>query len=165
MPKNRLRLDFSLQTTEERLKFLESYLPTITFTPDEHETETLSDYVLWGKNQNGLNAQQEGTVTLKEWASSKIESIEGLLENPGFQESKFQSLGQTHYRTKRTVFNREETLQKAPPHLKSIFNDLFTQIDYVELVINYYDILHDKRKTPPRASLLSKFNDEKLKKI
>jgi hypothetical protein len=50
LPKNRLRLDFSLQTTEERLKFLESYLPTLTFTPDEHETETLSDYVLWGKN-------------------------------------------------------------------------------------------------------------------
>jgi hypothetical protein len=91
LPKNRLRLDFSLQTTEERLKFLESYLPTITFTPDEHETETLSDYILWGKNQNGLNAQQEGIVTIKEWeqSSSRAESIEDLMEQPGFQEAKF----------------------------------------------------------------------------
>ena len=91
MPKNRLRLDFSLQTTEERLNFLESYLPTLTFTPDEHETETLSDYILWGKNQNGLNAQQEGIITIKEWDSSNshFESIEDLMEQPGFQESKF----------------------------------------------------------------------------
>ena len=95
MPKNRLRLDFSLQTTEERLKFLESYLPTITFTPDEHETETLSDYILWGKNKNGL------------------------------QEAKFTKLNATHYRTKRVVFNREDTLKKAPPHLVPIFKELF----------------------------------------
>jgi hypothetical protein len=66
--KNRLKLDFSLQTTEERLAFVNSYLPTLTFTPNEHETETLSDYILWGKNKNGLNAQQEGIATLKEWA-------------------------------------------------------------------------------------------------
>jgi hypothetical protein len=51
--------------------------------------ETLSDYVLWGKNKSGLNAQQEGDVTLKEWAASKVESIDGLIENPGFQEQRF----------------------------------------------------------------------------
>jgi len=65
---------------------LNSYLPTINFKPNEHEMETLSDYVLWGKNKSGLNAQQEGDVTLKEWAASKVESIDGLIENPGFQE-------------------------------------------------------------------------------
>ena len=85
MPSNRLRLDFSLQTAEERLQFLNEYLPTLKFTPNEHETETLSDYVLWGKNPDGQNAQQEGIITLKEWApNSNIESLEGLLEIPGF---------------------------------------------------------------------------------
>ena len=125
MPKNRLRLDFSLQTTEERLKFLESYLPTLTFTPDEHETETLSDYVLWGKNPNGLNAQQEGDVTLKEWASTKIDSIDSLMEIPGFQESKLHKLGGARYKTPKVVFNRKEALEKAPPHIKTILNELY----------------------------------------
>lgn len=84
MPKNRLRLDFSLETVDERLNFLNSYLPTITFIPDEHESETLSDYILWGKNQNGQNAQQEGIVTIKEWAPAQVDSIEELIAQPGF---------------------------------------------------------------------------------
>jgi hypothetical protein len=80
--------------------------------------ETLSDYVLWGKNKSGLNAQQEGDVTLKEWAASKVESIDGLIENPGFQEQRFQKLGGTHYKTARVVFDRDEVLKKAPQNLK-----------------------------------------------
>lgn len=129
MPRNRLRLDFSLQTAEERVSFLNSYLPTITFEPDEHELETLSDYLLWGKNQSGLNTQQEGLVSIKEWAPSKVESIDGLLETPGFQEQNLHRLGTTNYKTPRTVFNREEALRRANPFLQSIFEDLFQAID------------------------------------
>ena len=82
---NRLRLNFALETAEERLKFLDSYLPTLKFEPNEHELETLSDYLLWGKNEKGLNSQQDGNITLKEWAPSQnIESLEGLMEIPGF---------------------------------------------------------------------------------
>ncbi len=66
--KNRLRLDFSLSTTEERLAFVNEYLPTINFELTDHESETLSDYILWGKNAAGLNTQQEGSVVIKEWA-------------------------------------------------------------------------------------------------
>ena len=127
MASNRLRLDFSLETVEERLNFLNKYLPTITFIPNDHETETLSDYILWGKNpQTGLNAQQEGIITLKEWApNSNIESLESLMEIPGFQETRFQRIGGTHYRTKRYVFNREETLKKSTPEMRPIFEELF----------------------------------------
>ena len=126
--------------------------------------ETLSDYILWGKNKSGLNAQQEGDVTLKEWAASKVESIDGLIENPGFQEQRFQKLGGTHYKTARVVFNRDEVLKKAPQNLKQIFEDLFAQIDYMELVINYYDLQNGKRKTPPREALLKRFSEEKQQK-
>lgn len=83
------------------------------------------------------------------------------MEQPGFQESKFTQLNATHYRTKRIVFDREDTLKKAPPHLIPVFNELFAQIDYIELVINYYDLLHGKRTTPPRESLLKNFSEEK----
>lgn len=160
MPSNRLRLDFSLQTTEERLRFLESYLPTLTFIPNEHESETLSDYILWGKNpETGLNAQQEGNIILKEWApNTNVESLEGLMEIPGFQEARLRNIGGPHYRTKRIVFNRDEALRKATPYIKSILQDLFEEIDRTELTINYYELKTGKRQNPPRESLLKRFS-------
>jgi hypothetical protein len=93
MPKNRLRLDFSIETTTDRAAFVNKYLPTLTFTPNEHELNTIADYILWGKNEKGLNAQQEGDVILKEWTSaSDPESLESLLETPGFTETQLRSL-------------------------------------------------------------------------
>ena len=86
------------------------------------------------------------------------------MEQPGFQESKFTQLNSTHYRTKRVIFDREDTLQKAPAHLVPVFQDLFAQIDYIELVINYYDLLHGKRTTQPRESLLKNFSEEERQK-
>ncbi len=86
------------------------------------------------------------------------------METPGFQETKLKKLGSTHYRTARVVFNREDALRRASPELKAIFEDLFAQIDYIELVINYYDLQNGKRKTPPRDSLLARFNEDKRQK-
>ena len=86
------------------------------------------------------------------------------MEMPGFQESKLKKLGGTHYRTSRVVFNREEVLQKATPEVQGILEDLFNQIDYIELVINYYDLKVGKRKTQPRESLLKKFDEEQRQK-
>ena len=162
MAYNRLRLDFSLNTTEERLDFVESYLPTLDFQLTEHETETLSDYILWGKNSDGQNVQQEGIIKLKEWAPQNVDSIEGLMDVPGFQEARLQPLHGTHYRAKRVVFNRKDALSKAPPYYQELLITLFNEIDRTELLINYYDLLHGKRKTPPRASLTSRFSEEEL---
>ena len=83
------------------------------------------------------------------------------METPGFQETKLKKLGSTHYTTPRVVFDRKEALEKAPEHLKEVFQNLFDQIDYIELVINYYDLENGKRKNPPRESLVSRFNEEK----
>ena len=161
--KNRLRLDFSLQTAEERLAFLDSYLPTLTFVPNEHEQETLSDYVLWGKNQDGLNAQQEGIAVIKEWApNSQVESLDGLMELPGFQETKLQRIGDTHYKTSRIVFDREAALAKAPQHLIPTLEDLFHRIDETELLINFYELENGKRTNDPRSSLLARFTENEI---
>ena len=165
MAYNRLRLDFSLNTTEERLDFVESYLPTLDFQLTEHETETLSDYILWGKNSEGQNVQQEGIIKLKEWAPQNVDSIEGLMDVPGFQEARLQPLHGTHYRAKRVVFNRKDALSKAPPYYQELLITLFNEIDRTELLINYYDLLHGKRKTPPRASLVSRFSEAELNEL
>ncbi len=87
------------------------------------------------------------------------------MEIPGFQEAKLQQIGGTHYKTKRVVFDREDALQKAPPHLKEVFENLFEQIDRTELVINFYDLKTGKRKNPPRPSLLKHFDEEQTARL
>ena len=84
------------------------------------------------------------------------------MDVPGFQEARLQPLHGTHYRAKRIVFNRKDALSKAPPYYQELLITLFNEIDRTELLINYYDLLHGKRKTPPRASLTSRFSEEEL---
>lgn len=85
---NRLHLDFSLSTNEERSEFLNNYLKSPEFIgrpPTEEELETMGNYLLWGKDpKTGLNAKQEKICDIatkyKTWDSDAIESLDGLLE-------------------------------------------------------------------------------------
>lgn len=54
---SRLDLDFKLETRSERTDFLNKYIPTLNFTPNEDELETMANYILWGKNSDGLNGR------------------------------------------------------------------------------------------------------------
>ena len=87
------------------------------------------------------------------------------MEIPGFQESKLHKIGGTHYKTHRVVFDRDEAMRKASPHLQQVFQDLFRQIDTVELLINFYELKIGKRKSPPRESLVKKFSEEEIKRL
>ena len=83
---NRLHLDFSLSTTDERKAFLEKYLVSDVFTkypPDEDELSTMADYLLWGKNQEGKNGKQQGLELHskhKTWDDSPVDSLDQLME-------------------------------------------------------------------------------------
>ena len=158
MAKNRLQLNFQLESAADRTAFVEEYLNTITFTPTAEELETISNYILWGKNEKGKNVQQEGDVKLKEWAPERVESLEGLMELPGFNERQLKSLAAPQPRIPRVVFDRGKALESAPDWLRTFYEDLFREIDTLELVINYYDLWTGKRKLPPRASLLHRFS-------
>ena len=131
MAKNRLNLNFQLESAEDRTQFVRDYLEEIDFVPTEAELETISNYILWGKDQSGKNPQQRKEIEIKPWTAPVCESIEGLMETPGFQET-----------------------------IKEVYNDLFRQIDTLELMINYYELFAGKRKLPPRESLVGKFNAE-----
>jgi hypothetical protein len=88
MKSNRLHLDFSLTTNEERNQFLEQYLLSPQFIkspPTEEELETMANYLLWGKDpETGLNAKQAKLCDIpskyKTWDGDNIESLEGLVE-------------------------------------------------------------------------------------
>ena len=160
MPKNRLKLNFELESAEDRTQFVNEYLPTLDFSLSEHELDTISNYILWGKDSKGKNSQQNGDVELKKWTSTPTESLEALAETPGFQETSLRSLSEPPIRIQRTVFSRSAALQNAPDHLKQVFTDLFRQIDELELELNYYELWVGRRKLPPREKLEQAFTEE-----
>ena len=167
---NRLHLDFSLATNEERISFLNQYLQQEQFVrrpPTEEELETMANYILWGKDSiTGLNAKQDGSVDLESkhgtWdKNSNIESLEGLMESPTFNEASLLPLDAVApLKVKREVFSRKEALAKCPEYLVETFTELFRQIDELDLSINYYELAHNRRKNPPREELLNKFTPE-----
>ena len=154
MAKNRLKLDWALSTSTERNEFLSTYLTSPLFLsspPTEEELETMANYVLWGKNENGQNLEQEGLVELPRrnstWTSQAVESLDELSESPTFNENSIYSLTSKLPTKKiREVFSREKTRQTAPASLLPIFEDLWRQIDEIELILNFYELEHGKRE-------------------
>lgn len=47
--KNRLNLNFVLETAEERVNFVDRYLAEFPYEPTEEELETIANYILYGK--------------------------------------------------------------------------------------------------------------------
>lgn len=165
MAKNRLNLNFQLESVQDRSEYVQKYLQEIKFTPNEKELETISNYILWGKNKNGLNAQQEGAIELKQWTSAPVESLDALLEVPGFTETSLKTLRAPATRIPRQVFSREKALACAPEYLKPYYENLFRNIDEIELTLNFYELFCGKRKLPPREKLMKQFSDDEIQVI
>ena len=60
---NRLKLDFTISSLEERTSFVDNYLVENKEIFDikpitEKELETIENYILWGKDKNGKNVNQ-----------------------------------------------------------------------------------------------------------
>ena len=155
-----LKLDFSLETLEERSDFLKTYI-----TPDmkltEREIEICSDYLFWGKYPDGSSPVQRKEVTVKKrYAPKEVShetSLETLIESPTFCEASFAPNG-VKYQYRKPKFSRTKALAAAP----EVFAPLFRQIDETELLINFYDIKSGKRTKPPRDELLNRFTQEEL---
>lgn len=165
---NRLNLDFALSTTEQRTEFINSYVVRDEFIKKpltSDELETISNYILWGVDPTShKNAKQEKLIELesrsKTWDSKSVESLDALLESPTIHESQFKSINSTSYKSQKKAFSREEARRNAPPALLQSLEQLWRQIDSLELTINFYDLAHNKRKTEPRAELLSRFTPD-----
>lgn len=164
---NRLRLDFQIDSAEERVQFLQEYLNSSKFNAlplDADELETCANYILWGKDAEGKNSVQRKEVQIKTrygtWDAHEDESLDALVESPTFSEARLFQNAQTRYKATQEVFSRAKALQQAPAQLIPIFEKLFAQIDRLELLLNFYDLAHGKRKKPPRPELLSKFSEE-----
>lgn len=167
---NRLKLDFSLNSIVERTNFLNKYIKSINFTPNEDELETMANYILWGKDsKTGLNVKQSKEIQLesrnKTWDAQPVESLDALLETPGFTETMIKQSEDPRPKIARIVFSREEARQNASPEVLERLEELWKQIDELDLLLNFYDLKVKKRKKPPRSGLLQLFTEEKIQHI
>ena len=161
---NRLKLNWNLVTSDERSQFINEYLPTLSFQLNEDELECAANYIFFGKDADGKNVAQRGEIELetknKTWQKKDAESLDALMESPTFNEAVLKRPTEARPRIKREVFSRSEALSRCPESMQQTFIDLFAQIDELDLCINYYEILHEKRKNPPRAELAKKYTEE-----
>ena len=169
MATNRLKLDFSIQTTDGRRDFVNEYVTQPQFQKiplNESELETIANYILWGKDPDGLNCTQRGEIQIetrnKTWQRDDTESLDAMMESPTFNEASLRRPTEARTRIAREVFDRKRTLNECPPHLVPVFEDLFTRIDRIELHINFYEFAHGRRKEPPRAALLKRFSESEI---
>lgn len=172
MSVNRLKLDFSLETAEERKKFLDEYVQRaefITKPPTDEELETMGNYLLWGRDENGKNSVQNKLVQIQTkngtWDKKEDESLDGLMEQPTFNEASLISINGPRLKVARENFDRQKALLTCPSSLVPIFEVLFLQIDRLDLMLNYWDLAHGKRKNPPREELLARFSPEEQEEI
>lgn len=161
---SRLNLNFQLNTISERSDFIKSYLSSIKFTPTPDELEMCANYILWGKDADGLNVTQRKEIEIetryKTWTKNEIESLEGLLENPAFNENSIIPLDSPRLKIPRVVFDRQLELSRAPDAQRQILKGLFERIDSMDLIIEFYELNHGKRKNPPRKELLQNLGEE-----
>ena len=162
----------NLQSNEERINFLRKYLAQEVFIKKPltgEELETCANYVLWGKDPDGKNPVQKKEIQIKTrsgiWDKKEEESLDALLETPTFNEYLIVRPSEARPKITREVFSRKEALTKAPPRIKEVFIDLFKEIDKTDLILNYYDLAHGKRKNPPRPELLQAFSEEEQQKF
>lgn len=162
---NRLKLDFTLESAQERVDFINTYIKQFDRLT-EKEIVTIEEYLLWGKTDEGI-ALGAGTGLETKWSKPKeAESLDAVLENPALANSQLYSLNDAVlYKKNRDVFSRSEARKQAPPFLVRLFEDLWRNIDETELEINFYEERVGKRDKPPREELLKRFTNEEIESI
>ena len=158
--KNRLKLDFGLETAKERAQFIDSYIvqfPDLTAA----EAETISNYLLWGKTEDGTPLGFDVELETKWTKKDDVDSLDSLIESETFNDLQIHGLNDLPvYKKPRNVFSRSRVRRDAPAHILAVFEELWDVIDRTDLTINYYELKVGKRINPPREELLKRFSEE-----
>ena len=169
---NRLHLDFSIPGTIERKDFVDQYVqrPEFILKPlTDDELETIANYILWGKDSDGLSCSQRGEIQIetrnKTWQRDDTESLDAMMESPTFNEASLRRPTEARTRVAREVFDRQKALEECPEHMRAAFTDLFDRIDKLEMAIHFYEFAHGKRKEPPRTALTKRFSEEDVNAV
>lgn len=125
-------LDFSQRRDTDRVSQVEDVLsenPNLTPT----ELEFLSNFILWGQDENGEtpSSRKEILLTPSKFRKPKPEiSLDQLVESTdSYVELFILDPSIPRLKSQNEVFSRDLISRTAPPHLQAEFNSLFSRID------------------------------------
>lgn len=112
----RFKLNFDLQTSHERLQFLKKNVDFSSLT--KKDIETCTDYVLYGKDEDGKSAVDKKEIYIKtrykSYSHNEPVSLEALMESPTFDESIFKKEKDYYKKPKPNLDRNDEKIQKIP---------------------------------------------------
>ena len=87
-----LKLDFSIEGSADRSAFVNAFFnANPDYKPTQSELETLSNYILYGKDSDGTSVVDRKEVDIetkyKSYTKRKAESLDELMDTPGFNEN------------------------------------------------------------------------------
>ena len=148
-----LDLDFSLSTSKERKQFIDNYIKDRNFT--QKEIETMANYILYGKDNDGTNIvdRKEVEISTKygSYKKKNPESLDSLIESPTFNENKITNTN--IYKKEKPTIDREK--DKDVPGIK----DLWKAIDYYQHLID----VNTGKEEDPSARKLTQLELYKIK--
>ena len=108
----KFNLDFNIESAKDRLEAIKK-IPLDTLT--KKDLETISNYVLYGKDEDGTSAVQRKEIQIKTKFNSyqkkenMVTSLDALMESPTFDESIFQKNKTIYKKTKpETLYKNEK---------------------------------------------------------
>lgn len=97
--RKKYELDFSIKRDIDRLRAVENIIDTLDTDPTPTELEQMASYILYGKDENGLNSIQRNEITDKDTKryksyitkEDKVQSLDEIMEAPSFDEQQMRS--------------------------------------------------------------------------
>ena len=162
---NRLNLNFGIEDDKGRAEFVQGYLTETDEDFTSAELEKIADYLLWGKNPEGLSSNKTSGIELKNsYDSHQALSLDELTESPTFDENSIRPLGAVPYKTPKQKFSRELARKNAPSYILELLEPLWREIDETELQLLSYEVRTGK-KEKIRPDLLERFTPEEVKTL
>ena len=146
---NRLNLDFSLSSDEARAEYVQTYIQNFDAEKPltSSELEKIADYLLWGKNSEGLSSDKSANIELKStWSSHPLVSLDELRESPAFNEDSIRPISDTPTKTSKQKFSRQLARKNAPPHILALLEPLWREIDEIDFQLSTYEVRTGKKE-------------------
>ena len=146
--KKKYSLDYTIERDTDRLDAIRQILDELDTTPTNSELEQMASYVLYGKDENGLNAIKRGECTDSnrrystfKRTADKLQSLDEYLENPLKDQQDLKPFDAKNVYMKKTreirhpKYDKEGNLVDIGDADVPGLPELWDRIDYIEHVV------------------------------
>ena len=138
--KNRLNLDFTLITSTERKNYVDQFITNSNIKNfSERELETMANYILYGKEEDGKSIVDKKEITIKtkytSYNKKEPESLDALIESPTFNETvAFRQAATDRHRYR----SLKQTIDRKTDNDIPEMHDLWQAIDKIAETLDIY---------------------------